>query len=314
MLHIVLVILKMTGILLAVLLALLLLLVFCLCFVPLRYRLYVRYDKKWYVRGRFRYLGPLLMLRLEYEEGLKMKLCIFGIPVNGSFYRKWRRRRQGAVDEEEEELAGTSSNSVEEEPKQYGADFVMRLEEEVSVLPDREDEHMFEKGKTAQKEKQKAPSEFGRRVTLLGRLRLGWLRFKAACRSFFRMLGNGKNTIVAIREVYEDDGVRAGIRKGKDEFFRLFRKCKPGSIKGTLKIGFEDPFETGKLLAVLAVVRSMWNYHISIVPDFEQKILETEISAKGSIRGIWLLRLGWRLMLDKDIRYAKKQVEGIRKI
>lgn len=313
MLHIVLVILKITGILLAVILALLLLLVFCLCFVPFRYRLYVRYDKKWYFRSRFRYLGPLLMLGLEYEEELQMQLRIFGIPINGSFYRKWRRKKQGAADEEEEELAAMSSNSVEEEPEQYGADFVMRLEEDISALPDRDKEHMFEDNKTAQKEKQKEPSGLGRRVTLLDRLRLGWLRFQAACKSFFKMLGNGKNTIVAIRELYEDDGVRAGIRKGKDEFFRLFRKCKPGSIKGTLKFGFEDPFETGKLLAVLAVVRSMWNYHIGIVPEFEQKILETEISAKGSIRGIWLLRLGWRLMFDKDIRYVRKQVEGIRK-
>ena len=50
---------------------------------------------------------------------------------------------------------------------------------------------------------------------------------------------------------------------------------------------------TGQVLAGLSMPYPFWGEHVSIIPDFEQKVLEGSLYIKGRIRIIHFVRLMW---------------------
>lgn len=303
MLHIILAILKVIGVLLLIIIALILLLVLILCFVPVRYRLYVRYDNAWQGRANVRYLGPFLLIRVVYDGDIHTTFRICGIPFggrkkSGKHAKKSRNKKQEDVEAEHGGEGHTDDAGVKKE--RYGAEYVKSVEELDDVRKPKEEPMALE-----------AEPAGADKESLWGKLMRLWAGLKEKCRALLEMFRNIKQTISAVLEVYHDEGVRLGLSKGKEEILRLLKKCKPRKLTGYLRIGFEDPSGTGKLLAALAVLRGMWDYRVEVTPDFEHSIFETEVTAKGHIRGLWLLRIGWKLMFDKDIRYAVERGRGI---
>lgn len=299
MLHIFLAILKIIGILLAVILGIALFLVLCVLFWPFRYMLRVQYEEKPKAVGRITFLGPVLRLKVVYDEETIIKLQIFGIPVG----RRKRRLQEDPEMElsERENVRGRrhpGEDEATEEPLSEEGNRQTFQDETVSgELPVPTEE---------EKERQKKHKRF----------KLS--EFTEKCRGKLRglkgSLSRMKGFISRIGELRADEGVRTGISKCKSEIFLLLRKIKPKSLKGYVEFGFEDPSVTGKLLAAVAVLRSMWNTRVQITPDFEKKVFRTELTAKGMIQGFRFVRTGWKMMFDKDIQYMIKQGKGIRRM
>ena len=59
---------------------------------------------------------------------------------------------------------------------------------------------------------------------------------------------------------------------------------KTEEIYRRVRFGLEDPYDTGRILAVLSMLYPFYGEHIDIYPDFEYRILEGHLLIKGRIR------------------------------
>lgn len=83
----------------------------------------------------------------------------------------------------------------------------------------------------------------------------------------------------------------------KKELFRILRLLRPRKFTGAVRFGLEDPYDTGRILAVLSMLYPFYGEHIDIYPDFEYRILEGHLLIKGRIRGIYAVIVLWNLFL-----------------
>ena len=112
-----------------------------------------------------------------------------------------------------------------------------------------------------------------------------------------------------LAEFITDEVHRKAFFKAKDEAFKLLRRLKPKKLAADLHYGFEDPCTTGQVLAGLSMLYPFWGEHVSIIPDFEQKVLEGSLYIKGRIRIIHFVRLMWNLAWCKEVRMTYRHVK-----
>ncbi len=112
-----------------------------------------------------------------------------------------------------------------------------------------------------------------------------------------------------LADFINDEVHKNAFQKAKKEVFRFGRFMRPKRLQMYLRYGFEDPCMTGKLLAALSVLYPFYGNSIEIFPDFEKQIFEGNIKLKGRIYGIHLIIILWNLYFDKYIRLTYKHVK-----
>ncbi len=90
----------------------------------------------------------------------------------------------------------------------------------------------------------------------------------------------------------------------KKELYFLLKKVKPDKMKGFLRFGFEDPYDTGRILAGLSVLYPIYGECVQIYPEFDKEVLEGNLIVKGRIHVIHLLIVFLRIYRDKNVRTA----------
>ena len=82
----------------------------------------------------------------------------------------------------------------------------------------------------------------------------------------------------------------------------MLKSISPRKIRGSVLIGTGDPASTGQILAVYGMLYPLLGYHIDIVPDFEQQIIEGDLYVKGKITVFKALKTAWIVYFNKDLR------------
>lgn len=298
MLHIFLVIVKIIGILLAVFLGGLSILVLCILFWPIRYQISAQKKDHVNVSARVSFIGPVIWFRIRYEKNMGYKLRVFGIPVLSDKKKSCKQRKEKKVSylDEEEEWDVSDDNGKAEYPPFFKDKNRKQqlLNEETKPVTEkdipRHFENLWDKCKT-------------KLFSFIESLRNKY-------RTFVNTIKNIRKTLRKIEDIIEDERVQAGFTTLKSEILLLVKKIKPRKLKWYLKIGFEDPSVTGQVLGALAVLRGIWGQNIEAEPDFENKVFETDFSAKGFVQGFRVLRLGWKCLFDKDIKYLLHKVKN----
>lgn len=86
------------------------------------------------------------------------------------------------------------------------------------------------------------------------------------------------------RQMWEAEESKEFFAISKEQFQMLFRHIRPKSAKGTLVFGTGDPCMTGQLLGVLALFMPLYGNYMQIVPDFEQRRIQADFTAKGKLQ------------------------------
>lgn len=103
----------------------------------------------------------------------------------------------------------------------------------------------------------------------------------------------------------EETHINAFLRIKKEIVF-FIKKIKPDQIKGYIRFGLEEPYDTGRVLAGLSMLYPFYGEHIQIYPEFERTIIEADVFFKGRIHLMHLLAVVCRVYLDKNIKKAYK--------
>ena len=323
MLHILLLILKWIGIVLAVFLLLVLLLINLGLFVPIRYRadascqndietLEAEFELSW--------MWKLFFLTACWEKGkADMKIRI-GWKYLFSEEKEGKSEEKIEVPEEKEE----NDLQKEKEEQKFLKEQKESLPSEKTnrSLPENNVQEQAEKRECRQektesgidKEEEEKESFTADRRKAGGRKKKPlWDRMKEkisewieSCKSFWRkILAMGRNfrgKKEQIESFLTDASHRRAFCSLKREVRRFLGHVSPKDVKIVGKIGLEDPYMTGQALAVLGMLFPFLGENTVIVPDFENKVLEGSVHIEGKIHNFRMLAILWRLIKDRDVR------------
>lgn len=323
MLHILLLILKWIGIVLAVFLLLVLLLINLGLFVPVRYRadascqndietLEAEFELSW--------MWKLFFLTACWKKGkADMKIRI-GWKYLFSEEKEGKSEEKIEVPEEKEE------NDLQKEKEEQK--FLKEQKESLPPektnrsLPENNVQEQAEKRECHQektesgidKEEEEKESFTADRRKAGGRKKKPlWDRMKEkisewieSCKSFWRkilaMRRNFRGKKEQIESFLTDASHRRAFCSLKREVRRFLGYVSPKDVKIVGKIGLEDPYMTGQALAVLGMLFPFLGENTVIVPDFENKVLEGSVHIEGKIHNFRMLAILWRLIKDRDVR------------
>lgn len=323
MLHILLLILKWIGIVLAVFLLLVLLLINLGLFVPVRYRadascqndietLEAEFELSW--------MWKLFFLTACWKKGkADMKIRI-GWKYLFSEEKEGKSEEKIEVPEEKEE------NDLQKEKEEQK----FLKEQKESLPPEKTNRSLPENNVQEQAEKREChqektesgidKEEDEKESFTADRRKAGgrkkkplWDRMKEkisewieSCKSFWRkilaMRRNFRGKKEQIESFLTDASHRRAFCSLKREVRRFLGHVSPKDVKIVGKIGLEDPYMTGQALAVLGMLFPFLGENTVIVPDFENKVLEGSVHIEGKIHNFRMLAILWRLIKDRDVR------------
>lgn len=297
MIHILLMILKITGIILLVLLGIVLALVLLALLVPLRYRLKAAFDRKPVGFLRVSWLFCIVTYRAEYNEsGLIQALRVFGLRI-------WT----GEADTEEvkdgvESVLSQEEQDLYEELRQNG-DFKREPEKELpgsaDPLLEKED---FLLGAQSLPEEPLQDSEPGRKglfSRIRGRVRGFFKKLRFSFRAICGKLRDIKKLSQDGRAWLEDEKNQASIRLLLCQSRRLLRHIFPLKGHGSVTFGFDDPYSTGKVLSAVSPFYPLYHKILEIHPVFDESVLRAQGDVRGRVRLLTLLWLAFRIYRDK---------------
>lgn len=319
MLHIIGLLLKILGIILAVIVGIIVLLVCIVLFVPVRYEISAEFPGKLEdvsAKVRFSWLLRLVAGEAGY--------------VKQEFYWKMRAAWFTFSDDEEK-----SSESVKEEVEDEIKDVAEAVEEKVEEAIEKprtiekktdEPQQKVEKSdsakkeepqqdqppkeKTAKKEPEKEDSvkedskkekvSFFQKIK--NKIKAFWEKIKYTFSQICDKIKNVSEIKDKITDFLTDEPHKQAFRKAKKEIKWIISFLKPKKFKLNLHYGFEDPYQTGQVLAVLSMIYPFVGDNMSVQPDFENQIMEGELYIKGKLRMIYPAIYLIKLILDKNVR------------
>lgn len=82
---------------------------------------------------------------------------------------------------------------------------------------------------------------------------------------------------------------------------RLWKHLKPKKLEGSVRFGLEDPYDTGRILVVLAMFYFLYGDQVEVKPEFEKEIFVGKMKISGRLQLLWVLILAVRLGLNDSI-------------
>lgn len=330
MLHILLLILKWTGILLAVLAGLLILAVCAVLFAPLKYRLEASYEnniESLYAQFKVTWLLHLVGAEIRWSEGR----------LDWNVRVAWKRFSELDGGEKETDTLGDRTADADDtdapgdhtrisdtdDADASGKHIQISDTDDADVsgrhtrIADADDTKMpGDRGMDAGDAEASGNSQDGgdKAVdTHTSRLRTFFRELPGRVQGFYEKICAFLRAVKAkeekVRDFCTDEVHRRAFLEVKDALRLLGRHILPKERKLVAKIGFEDPCLTGQVLAALGIVSPFLGDNTIIVPDFEHPVLEGSVCAGGRLYGIRAVSLLWRLFWNKDL---KKTINDIK--
>lgn len=291
MLHTLLLVLKIIGIILLAILALVVLLLCVVLFVPLRYRGNMIAEENFddlFLEMKFSWLFPLISGYVRYSK----RTLDWNVRI------AWKKMNQGAIDaeveKEEPQEIMQEKTETEKQDEQLKTDAPTELSEE--TVPEIDAIESDEDNKKASNSKREKNTK----------KKVSKIRYK-----FQELCDKIKQTKDVVVTFLVDDIHQDVWRQLKRELIHILVYLKPKKIKGNLRFGFEDPYKTGVVLAVLSVLYPVYQENVNIYPDFEEQIIKGDLMIKGRIRIFFFVKVIVRLLLNRNVRKTYKDIKKL---
>ncbi len=296
MLQVLLLILKIIGIMLAVLVGTVLLLLCLVLFVPVRYRIYAKKREEILLQAKFSWLLHLLTVPVGFQNGeLSAKMKIFGITVKDLLAeempkepKKPKAPKPAKKPKPEKKAEQAKPESIlEEKPK---------TEAKLDSVPER----VFEPGFTEEPKQKNQKSLRDKISGFLEKIR----NLKYTIQRFYAKIKQALKKAQETKAFILEEKTKAALKLVFGQVWYLIRKLLPGKVKGEVRFGTEDPALTGEILGGVCIFYPLFMDNVNVIPDFEKPCLEGELTARGSIPLVILVRIAWKIFRDPNIRHV----------
>ena len=316
---------KVIGILLAVLVIVAL----AILFAAVRYCGKISFDDK-KAQISIRWLGVVLRVPiLITEKDLQWKVRVFGVPIlrSDGAHKKRRSKKSSApkAQKRKAEKAAETVQKTQESSKQEKKALSVNLEksptapeQEKQIAPkqatdkteeqnvpkkqsDKTEEQIASKQTTDQREERSAFRQAYEREKKPRGIRQLFLWLQNVIK-IVRKMKKKVHSVQDLVDILRSDAGKAFICIVKENVIHLWKQIHPRRMRGKVIFGTGDPCSTGELLGVFALFYAWYGNGVQIVPDFEQKRIEGNVSFRGRIRMITLICIAWRIIKNKDGR------------
>lgn len=294
MLHIILLILKIIGITLLCILGLIILLTLILLFVPIRYKADIKYNNDFSLKAKSTFLLHLLSISATYpDEKFHLVVKIFGIRIVDNNRPKKERKmnksgKKNKNDDSADEIITPSENTS---PSDSSTDISLPPEE---VLDD------LNSDKSANDEPVKE------KKSIIGKIKSIIEKIRYTIQNIYAKIKKIINNIEYYIDLWHKKQTQAAYKHIKQEIKRLFLHIRPRKLKGYVEFGMDNPETTGKVLGGISMFYALYGNNITIIPNFDEKVIKANLKFKGRIRLVVLLGIGIRLIKDKNLRRLLK--------
>lgn len=290
---------KVIGILLAVLVIVAL----AILFAAVRYCGKISFDDK-KAQISIRWLGVVLRVPiLITEKDLQWKVRVFGVPIlrSDGAHKKRRSKKSSApkAQKRKAEKAAETVQKTQESSKQEKKALSVNLEK--SPTAPEQEKQIAPKQTTDQREERSAFRQADEREKKPRGIRQLFLWLQNVIK-IVRKMKKKVHSVQDLVDILRSDAGKAFICIVKENVIHLWKQIHPRRMRGKVIFGTGDPCSTGELLGVLALFYAWYGNGVQIIPDFEQKRIEGNVSFRGRIRMITLICIAWRIIKNKDGR------------
>lgn len=318
MLHILFLILKIIGIILAVILGLILLVICIVLFVPICYKADLHGSgnaRELTVHAKVSWLFGLIKAVFALENG-KTDLSVriawkkFGDsdPVENKaedrVEEKPKPEKKAVMQEKQviqgEEKQDDTTNRITDKAVEDQTEKAVKSEQSAKTRPESTEK------KQRKKKDRKEDSDSASKIEQITE------KIKCTYHKFCDKINEITEKKDKITDFLLDETHKNAFLKLKNEAFHLLKKLKPKKIQGEITFGFEDPSLTGRLLAWISMIYPWIGEHTDITPDFEHRTLSGDLSIRGRLYVITPVVTAIRLILSKAVRRSFKDIRNFK--
>ena len=308
MLHVLLLILKITGIVIACILGLVILVVTAVLFVPVRYKVNADYHDRFKAQAKVSWLG-ILRLMISYDEELDIKAKAFFITVYNNYdenskVSEQKKAKKKKEKKPEENIFSASDKDVEkltekeEKPQIKMAEAVNETKEDVQNVKEAvsEDESgNIQNRSFFNKVKDKCFVIYTKIKEIIKLIRDTVKKISGAADRL-------KEKVSKAKEFVTDEDNRALFHFLVEQLKALIKVIKPKKYRINARIGFEDPATMGKVLAYVSILYGMSGVDLSLEPVFGENVKEGSIFLKGNICIFSVLVIALRVYRNEQFK------------
>ena len=308
MLHVLLLILKITGIVIACILGLVILVVTAVLFVPVRYKVNADYHDRFKAQAKVSWLG-ILRLMISYDEELDIKAKAFFITVynnndENSKVSEQKKAKKKKEKKPEENIFSASDKDVEkltekeEKPQIKMAEAVNETKEDVQNVKEAvsEDESgNIQNRSFFNKVKDKCFVIYTKIKEIIKLIRDTVKKISGAADRL-------KEKVSKAKEFVTDEDNKALFHFLVEQLEALIKVIKPKKYRINARIGFEDPATMGKVLAYVSILYGMSGVDLSLEPVFGENVKEGSIFLKGNICIFSVLVIALRVYRNEQFK------------
>lgn len=308
MLHVLLLILKITGIVIACILGLVILVVTAVLFVPVRYKVNADYHDRFKAQAKVSWLG-ILRLMISYDEELDIKAKAFFITVynnndENSKVSEQKKANKKKEKKPEENIFSASDKDVEkltekeEKPQIKMAEAVNETKEDVQNVKEAvsEDESgNIQNRSFFNKVKDKCFVIYTKIKEIIKLIRDTVKKISGAADRL-------KEKVSKAKEFVTDEDNKALFHFLVEQLKALIKVIKPKKYRINARLGFEDPATMGKVLAYVSILYGMSGVDLSLEPVFGENVKEGSMFLKGNIRIFSVLVIALRVYRNEQFK------------
>lgn len=302
--HVILQILAVIGIVLLVLLALLILTVLVVLFVPIRYRASGEKEAD-RIEGvaAVSFLYPLLSFKWQRAGNEnRWALRLLGIKLKSSpkvdkgKTTEPEKTEKGKVAEPEKTDKGKAEETAQAAKPEKAAEPVNEEKQPAtpSVQNAEAEDAARQAEETGTQKTDRVSSEKKARFTIFG---------------LCDKMENIRDNVEYYKERLTAEENRLFLKRTKERIFAVLKSIKPKVLTARVVCGTGSPDTTGYVCAVYGMLYPVIEDRISFTADFENKVLDGELSVKGKVRVVTLVRHGIKILLDKQLKVFLKEMK-----
>ena len=114
--------------------------------------------------------------------------------------------------------------------------------------------------------------------------------------------------IVAVRTAWQEYHGRQLLDFTKKSIIKILRHVLPRKMRGYIHFGFDDPAVTGLVTGTAAMFYPKYRKTFTLEPDFHQTCFEADCSGRGRIHPGFFLYIGITALMNKDVRNLIKKM------
>ncbi len=114
-----------------------------------------------------------------------------------------------------------------------------------------------------------------------------------------------------LKALWEDSRFAKGKALLIDRIKKLMFELRPRAGSGRIRIGRDDPYETGQMMQVAAMLYPLYGECIEVVPDFDHTVIEGELNVRGRLRVLIVAEATLKVFFNRELRAMYKRARHV---